>query len=65
MHVTLVQGGGAGYDQVPAVQRILKEAGVAVEWDEHLAGLPALEQGRDALPGDSCLPRCGPTGWLR
>jgi isocitrate dehydrogenase (NAD+) len=50
MHVTLVQGGGAGFDQVPAVQRILKEAGVAVEWDEHLAGIPALEQGREPLP---------------
>ncbi|CAN5202104.1 isocitrate/isopropylmalate dehydrogenase family protein [soil metagenome] len=52
MHVTLVQGGGAGFDQVPAVQRILKEAGVAVEWDEHLAGIPALEQGREALPAE-------------
>ena len=49
MLVTLVQGGGAGYDQVPAVQRILKEAGVAVEWDGHLAGLPALEKGHEAL----------------
>jgi isocitrate dehydrogenase (NAD+) len=50
MQVTLVQGGGVGYDQVPAVQRILKAAGVAIEWDEHLAGLPALEKGREALP---------------
>jgi isocitrate dehydrogenase (NAD+) len=50
MLVTLIQGGGAGYDQVPAVQRILEEAGVAVEWDEHVAGLPALEQGQEALP---------------
>ncbi len=50
MLVTLVQGGGAGYDQVPAVQRILKEAGVAIDWDEHLAGLPSLEKGCEALP---------------
>ncbi len=50
MRVTLVQGGGAGYDQVPAAKRILREAGVAIDWDEHLAGLPALEQGREALP---------------
>lgn len=50
MLVTLVQGGGAGYDQVPAVLRILKEAGVALEWDEHLAGLPAIEKGSEALP---------------
>jgi isocitrate dehydrogenase (NAD+) len=52
MLVTLVQGGGAGYDQVPAVQRILREAGVAIDWDEHLAGLPAIEQGREALPAE-------------
>jgi isocitrate dehydrogenase (NAD+) len=50
MLLTLVQGGGAGYDQVPAVKRILNEAGVKVEWDEHLAGLPALEKGCAALP---------------
>jgi isocitrate dehydrogenase (NAD+) len=52
LRVTLIQGGGAGFDQVPAVQRILKAAGVAIDWDEHLAGLPALERGGDALPED-------------
>ena len=52
MQVTLVQGGGAGYDQAPAVQRILKEAGVDIEWDEHLAGLPSLEKGCEALSAD-------------
>ncbi len=50
LRVTLIQGGGAGYDQVPAVQRILEAAGVAVEWDEHLAGLASLERGGAALP---------------
>jgi isocitrate dehydrogenase (NAD+) len=48
----LVQGGGAGYDQVPAVQRVLAAAGVDITWDEHLAGLPALEQGGVALPAE-------------
>ena len=52
MRVTLIQGGGAGYDQVPAVQRVLAAAGVDITWDEHLAGLPALEQGLPALPGE-------------
>src|SRR5262249_26778100 len=49
LRVTLIQGGGVGYDQVPAVKRILAAAGVAVEWDEHLAGLAALEHGRPPL----------------
>ncbi len=50
LRVTLVQGGGIGLDQVPAVQRIVAAAGVAVEWDDHLAGLAALQEGRPALP---------------
>jgi isocitrate dehydrogenase (NAD+) len=50
LRVTLIQGGGIGFDQVPAVQRILASAGVAIDWDEHLAGLPALERGQPALP---------------
>jgi isocitrate dehydrogenase (NAD+) len=50
LRVTLIQGGGIGYDQVPAVKRILGAAGIAVEWDEHLAGLASLERGGEALP---------------
>jgi isocitrate dehydrogenase (NAD+) len=50
LRITLIQGGGGGYDQVPAVQRILDAAGVAVEWDEHLAGQASLERGGPALP---------------
>jgi isocitrate dehydrogenase (NAD+) len=52
LRVTLVQGGGIGLDQVPAVKRILDAAGVDVEWDEHLAGLAAVQQGQPALPPD-------------
>jgi isocitrate dehydrogenase (NAD+) len=52
LRVTLIQGGGAGYDQVPAVQRVLTAAGVDITWDEHRAGLPALEQGGVALPAE-------------
>src|SRR5258708_21862938 len=52
LNITLVQGGGIGYDQAPAVQRILKEAGVAIEWDEHLAGLASVERGGPPLPDD-------------
>jgi isocitrate dehydrogenase (NAD+) len=50
LRVTLIQGGGAGWDQIPAVRRILEAANVVIEWDEHLAGLASLEQGRAALP---------------
>jgi isocitrate dehydrogenase (NAD+) len=48
--VTLIQGGGAGYDQVPAVQKLLAAAGAAIEWEEHPAGLAALERGLSPLP---------------
>jgi isocitrate dehydrogenase (NAD+) len=50
LRVTLIQGGGAGFDQVPAVQRIVRAAGVDIDWQEHLAGLPAIERGEEALP---------------
>ncbi len=50
LRVTLIQGGGLGLDQVPAVQRILTAAGVPIEWEEHLAGLASLERGGEALP---------------
>src|SRR5262245_54910527 len=50
LRITLIQGGGAGLDQIPAVQRILKAAGVDIEWDDHLAGLASLEQGGPPLP---------------
>jgi isocitrate dehydrogenase (NAD+) len=50
MQVTLVQGGGVGYDQVPAVQRILAAAGVDIHWDVHVGGGEAVTRGLDPLP---------------
>jgi isocitrate dehydrogenase (NAD+) len=50
LSVTLIQGGGAGFDQVPAVRRILEAAGVSISFEEHLAGVAAVEQGQPALP---------------
>jgi isocitrate dehydrogenase (NAD+) len=50
LRVTLIQGGGIGYDQVPAVKHVLERAGVAIDWDEHLAGQASLEKGGAALP---------------
>src|SRR5947209_14220084 len=49
LRVTLVQGGGIGLDQVPAVKRILEAAGVRVEWEEYLAGQSAVALGQPAL----------------
>jgi isocitrate dehydrogenase (NAD+) len=50
MRVTLIQGGGVGFDQVPAVKRIVEAAGADIDWDEHLAGLAAVEAGGVPLP---------------
>ncbi|MFO0930016.1 MAG: isocitrate/isopropylmalate family dehydrogenase [Gemmataceae bacterium] len=49
LKVTLIQGGGAGLDQVPAVKQIVAAAGVVIDWDEHLAGWAAMEQGGPPL----------------
>jgi isocitrate dehydrogenase (NAD+) len=48
--VTLIQGGEIGHDLVPAVKRILDAAGVAIDWDEHVAGYEAIKQGLEPLP---------------
>ena len=44
--VTLIQGGEIGHDLVPAVKRVIAAAGVAIEWDEHLAGYEAIKHGQ-------------------
>jgi isocitrate dehydrogenase (NAD+) len=49
LRVTLVQGGGIGLDQVPAVKRILEATGVRIEWEEFLAGQAAVALGQQAL----------------
>jgi isocitrate dehydrogenase (NAD+) len=50
LRVTLIQGGGIGYDLVPAVKRVLEAAGVDIAWDVHVAGGEAVVQGLDPLP---------------
>src|SRR5438067_10134471 len=52
LRVTLVQGGGIGLDLVPAVQAVVRAAGVDVAWDEHLAGGASVERGGPPLPED-------------
>ena len=54
MHrVVFIQGGGVGLDQEAAVRRLLDAAGVKVEFEPHLAGRAALDQGRDAMPAEA------------
>jgi isocitrate dehydrogenase (NAD+) len=52
IRVTLAQGGGIGLDIVPAVQRVVAAVGIAVEWDEYLAGGASLERGGKAIPDE-------------
>jgi isocitrate dehydrogenase (NAD+) len=54
MHrVVFIQGGGVGLDQEASVRRLLDAAGVGVEFETHLAGRAALDQGRDAMPEEA------------
>ncbi len=49
--VVLIGGDGIGPEVTAAVKRILDAAGAAIEWDERLAGLAAIDRGQDVLPG--------------
>ncbi len=51
--VVLIPGDGIGPEVTRAVQRVLGAAKAPVAWDEHQAGLAALERGRDVLPQDT------------
>src|SRR5262249_9187133 len=48
--ITLIPGDGIGPEVTDAVVRILDAAGVAIEWDRHIAGVQALERTGQALP---------------
>lgn len=50
LRVALIQGGGSGLDQAAAVKAVLAAAGVALDFDEHLAGWAAVEKGAAPLP---------------
>ena len=41
--ITLITGDGIGPEVTEAVLSILDAAGVAIEWESHLAGVRALE----------------------
>jgi isocitrate dehydrogenase (NAD+) len=51
--VVLIPGDGIGPEVTAAVQRILKAVDAPIEWVEHVAGLAAIERGRDGLPAET------------
>lgn len=48
--VTLIPGDGIGPECAASVVRIIEAAGVAIEWDEHIAGMQAINKFGDPLP---------------
>lgn len=46
----LLPGDGIGPEITHAVRRVLDAAGASLNWHEHVAGITALEQGREVLP---------------
>ena len=48
--ITLIPGDGIGPEVSAAVVRIIEAAGVVVEWEEHHAGVTAVEQSGSTLP---------------
>jgi isocitrate dehydrogenase (NAD+) len=48
--ITLIPGDGIGPEVTGAVVRILKVAGVSIEWEPHVAGIAAFERTGHALP---------------
>jgi isocitrate dehydrogenase (NAD+) len=48
--ITLIPGDGIGPEVSRAVVRIIEAAGVVIEWEEHHAGVTAVEQSGSTLP---------------
>lgn len=51
--VTLIRGDGIGPEVVEATVRVLKAAGIQVEWEEAEAGLGAFEKHGTPLPQET------------
>ena len=50
---TLIPGDGIGPGITAATLRVLEAAGAPIEWDEHVAGVAAVELGQDPLPQET------------
>ena len=51
--ITLIPGDGIGPTITDATVRVLEAAGFEAEWDRHIAGVTATEQGMDPLPAET------------
>jgi len=51
--VVLIAGDGIGPEVTKAALRVIEKAGAAIEWKHHLAGLAAIEKGKETLPQDT------------
>jgi isocitrate dehydrogenase (NAD+) len=51
--ITLIPGDGIGPSITDATVRIIEAAGAAIEWDEHLGGVAAVEKHHTPLPDDT------------
>ncbi|HEV8539165.1 MAG TPA: isocitrate/isopropylmalate family dehydrogenase [Bacteroidota bacterium] len=49
--VTLIPGDGIGPEITEAAVNVVEATGVKIDWERHVAGLTAIEQFRDPLPG--------------
>ena len=50
--ITLIPGDGIGPEVASAVVKIIAASGVAIEWEEHIAGQQALDKFGKTLPDD-------------
>jgi isocitrate dehydrogenase (NAD+) len=50
--ITLIPGDGIGPEVTEAVVRILEASGVQIQWEQHLAGIVAVERTGQTLPVD-------------
>jgi len=51
--VVLISGDGIGPEVTEAVKRILSAAKAPIRWEEHYAGLAAIDRGMDVLPEET------------
>ncbi|MFG0332773.1 MAG: isocitrate/isopropylmalate dehydrogenase family protein [Maioricimonas sp. JB049] len=52
-HAVLIPGDGIGPEVTGAVVRVLRAAAAPLEWEEHQAGVKALEEGGEVLPEET------------
>ena len=61
--VVFIQGGGIGFDQEPAVRRILAAAGVEIDWESTSPGRRPSSQGMPAACRRPCSTPCARPAW--